>query len=150
MTFPAGRFALLALAFIVAGCSGPGASGGGVLLAGSSWSLERIVYPTGEVARGSGETVAFGADGSLSIASCNTCQGRYRMRGATLSVEEGLGCTRMACPTDAVQLEQFFATDVSVRRDGSYLIVTPEVEAGAASGAPQLILLPTQAPTASN
>lgn len=134
-----------ALVIVLAGCSSGTPARDTVLLTGSSWSVERIVSADGSVARGGGETIAFGADGSLSMASCNTCQGRYETSGNRLVIDEGLRCTRKACMADEVELERIVSGTQLVERDGPYLILTAEVEAGAPDP-PRVILLPTEAP----
>ena len=141
------RFAF-ALVLILAGCGGSQSSGGGPLLAGSSWSVERIVYASGEVARGHGETLAFGGDGSLSMSSCNTCQGRYRARGGVLTVDGALSCTRKACAAGEIELERLLGTEQTIERDGPYLVLTarPSEEDPSASAPAQILFLPTQAP----
>ena len=131
----------LALVVILAGCGGGSEiPGGTTALPGTAWTVERIVYPSGDVVRGSGETVAFGADGSLVMSSCNTCQGRYRFRRGVLEVAENLSCTRKACPPEAVELERVVSGNQEVSRDGPYLVL----EARDAGGdAPQVLLLPS-------
>ena len=143
------RILSLAVVLALAGCGGASPSGPSAVIPGSSWTVERIVYPTGEVVRGGGETVAFGADGSLSIASCNTCQGRYRARRGTLTIRTPLSCTRKACQPDEIQLERFIGGTQLVERDGPYLVLTTVTDEGAdrpAADPPSVLLLPQQVP----
>lgn len=144
------RFAFT-LVFVLAGCGGSAPSGPGSDLPGSSWSVERIVYASGEVVRGEGETIAFGADGSVSMASCNTCQGRYRARQGTLTVDEPLRCTRKACRPGEIQIERFLSGPQTIERDGPFLVLTAQpTEERPSAEPPSVLLLPTQVPQASN
>lgn len=139
------------LVLILAGCGGSTPSGESAVLPGSSWSVERIVYASGEVVRGDGETVAFGADGSIAMSSCNTCQGRYRAKRSSLSIDETLRCTRKACRPGEIQLERFLSGPQLIERDGPYLVLTAEPQEGQEDiTQPSVLLLPTQAPQASN
>jgi hypothetical protein len=140
---------LLCFLLLVAGCGGAPPSGPGAALLGSSWTVERIVYPSGEVIRGGGETIAFGADGSLSLSSCNTCQGRFRTDGQTLTIREPLACTRRACQPGQIELERFVGGVQSVERDGAYLVLRtlPSEDAERPSPEPpSVLLLPQEAP----
>ena len=138
-----------ALVLILAGCGGSQSAGGGVLLSGSSWNVERIVRPSGEVVRGQGETLAFGADGSFSTSSCNTCQGRYTLRRDVLEVDGALACTRKACAPDEIELERLFEVPQTVERDGPYLVLSGRASGDEEARDPtQILLLPTQAPEA--
>ena len=142
------RLLCLALALFLVGCGGSPRTGAMAELAGTAWTVERIVYPTGEVIRGGGETLAFGTDGSLSMSSCNSCQGRYRARRVTVEIRQPLACTRRACATDAVELERFIGGVQRVERDGAYLVLTtvyPEGEEPQQGGAPSVLLLPQSA-----
>ena len=136
------RSAFLVALALLAGCSRP-PTGLGAEVPGTSWTLERVVYADGRVERGSGERVSFNPDGTLLVASCNTCNGSYRFRGARLSTRGPLACTRRACMPGEVELETYFDGEHAVRRDGSYLIV----EAGA-DGTTQLLFLPVSGPPA--
>ena len=129
---------LLALALPLAlfGCSGP-PTGLAADLPGSTWTVERVVTGDGEILRGEGQ-VTFGATGSLSVSSCNVCNGTYAVRGDALEVREPLACTRRGCPPDALELEQFFAGSLTMRRDGLYLVVEPDP----LGDGPQVLLLP--------
>ncbi|MEL6615611.1 MAG: META domain-containing protein [Bacteroidota bacterium] len=147
------RLLALASVLLLVGCGGSAPSGPGAVLAGSSWSVERIVYASGEVIRGDGETIAFGADGSVSMASCNTCQGRYRARRGTLSIDETLRCTRKACRPGEIQIERFLSGPQTIERDGPYLVLTAQPDEdreGTAPQPPSVLLLPNEAPQAMN
>lgn len=110
------------------------------LLPGSSWTVERIVYPTGDIVRGDGETLAFDVDGSLYISSCNSCGGTYQMTGGRIEFSVG-ACTLRACAAGVIELEQLIAPQMKASRSGEYLILAPvEAEEG-----PQIMLLPAPA-----
>jgi len=129
-------FALPALALLlIAGCT-PTPTGFAASLPGSSWLVDRIVEPDGSVVRGTGETVTFGADGRLSLASCNQCNGGYQVSAdGVLTLSEGVACTRRGCPEGAVELEREMQGPLSIARDGEYLVL-------GGAGTPQIILLP--------
>lgn len=132
------RFTLLFAVLLVAGCSGGPPTGLSADLPGTAWTLERIVYADGNVARGSGERITFTPDGGLLVASCNTCNATYRMRGNELRVSEDMACTRRGCAPDEIELEAFVTGTLSLRFDGSYLVV----ERAEASETAQLLFLP--------
>lgn len=142
------RVALVSL-LVLAGCSSSSSREETTLLTGSSWTVERIVYPDGEIVRGDGETIAFGADGSVSVSSCNTCTGRFQSHRGGITVDANR-CTRMACPSDTIQLERFVNGEQDVERDGPYLILTARPTEDEMEAAPQVLLLPSEAPQASN
>ncbi|MEM6326974.1 MAG: META domain-containing protein [Bacteroidota bacterium] len=135
-------FAVLAL--LLVGCGSGTTSRDAELLTGSSWTVERIVYANGDVTRGSGETLAFGSDGSVSVASCNTCGGRFERSRQGIRID-ATRCTRRACRPDQVQLEQLVGGEQIVERDGPYLILSaaPDDRGGTP---PQVLLLPSEAP----
>ena len=130
---------LLAFALLLAasGCAGP-PTGLAADLAGTTWTVERVVAGNGEIIRGEGR-VTFGASGSLSVSSCNVCNGGYAVRGTSLEVLEPLACTRRGCAPGALELEDFFAGSLTVRRDGLYLVVEPSP----LDDGPQVLLLPS-------
>ncbi|MEM1054899.1 MAG: META domain-containing protein [Bacteroidota bacterium] len=142
------RPVVLALVFFLAGCSGSSTSRDTVLLTGSSWTVERIVYPSGEVVRGDGETIAFGSDGSLAVSSCNTCTGRFERGRSGGIVVDANRCTRRACQPGQIQLERFVSGEQRVERDGPYLILTAVPEDSDAAEPAQVLLLPAEAPSA--
>ncbi len=117
---------LLAVLSVFAACQPPPAVGIAADVPGSTWSLERIVGADGAVHRGMGEQVSFGPEGSLSVASCNQCSGRYAVRDSVLTVPATLACTRRACPTGTVELETHLAGTSVLSRDGAYLVVRPD------------------------
>ena len=133
------RLVLLA-ALAVSACSSPPV-GVAAELPGSSWTVERVVLPDGSVLRGEGQ-VTFGADGALTMASCNQCSGRYSIRDSVLTVEEPLACTKRACAPGAMELERHLGGVSTVRRDGSYLVAEPLAE-----GAARVLLVPANAGT---
>ena len=141
----ASTFVLAATLAMVAGCAGSGAASE---YAGTVWTLDRIVAADGGVTRGTGEErLTFGADGQVSLASCNQCSGPYRIAGATLTLGETMACTRRGCPEGAIELERYLSGQRTLRREGSYLVV----ESADASGvATQLLFAPEMpvAPTA--
>lgn len=109
-------------------------------LPGSSWSLERIVLADGSVLRGDGDQITFASGGTLTVSSCNICNGRYAVEGDQLTVQEPLGCTRRACLSGAIELERYLASPATLRRDGAYLVIEPE-----ASEAEQILFVPARA-----
>ena len=130
---------------MLAGCGGgTQVPGGETALPGTAWTVERIVYPSGDVVRGSGETIAFGADGTIAMSSCNSCQGRYRFRRGVLRVEDNLRCTRRACAAEEVELERIVAEEQVISRDGPYLVLTARDDRQ--PDAPQVLLLPSEIP----
>lgn len=126
----------LVLPLIAFGCAGP-PTGVAADLPGSTWTVERVVVGDGEILRGDGQ-VTFGASGSLSVSSCNVCNGGYAVRGDRLEVREPLACTRRGCEPGALELEDFFAGSLTIRRDGLYLVVEPDP----LGDGPQVLLLP--------
>ena len=76
--------------------------------------------------------------GSISVSSCNTCNGRYRMRSDRLEIEP-LACTRRGCPADDVELERYLTGSLAAQRDGSYLVLDMGTEADGA----QILLVPS-------
>lgn len=127
----------LCCALSTVACSGP-PTGLEADLPGSAWAVERVVTGDGEILRGEGR-VMFGATGGLSVSSCNVCNGTYQVRGDRLFVPEALACTRRGCAPGALELENFFAGDLTIRRDGLYLVVEPRP----LNGGPQVLLLPS-------
>ena len=131
-----GRTLALLSAVLLGGC-GVRPTGLASTLPGSTWLVDRIVGADGSVRRGTGETVAFGADGRISLASCNLCGGAYTVSSSgVLSVGPGLACTRRGCPEGAIELERDLTGALQMSRDGEYLVLS------AAGGAPQILLLP--------
>ncbi len=93
--------------------------------AGSVWSLDRIVGADGSVTRGTGdERLTFGADGSVSVQSCNACAGRYTITDDVMTVAPGMACTRRGCTSGQIELETAFAGPVGLERDGPTLTVS--------------------------
>ena len=133
------RLALFALV-LLAGCSVP-PSGPASALPGTTWLVDRIVEPDGSVRRGTGETVAFGTDGRVSLSSCNVCNGTYAVTSAgVLTIAPNLGCTRRACPGGVTELEREMVGPLRTSRDGEYLVLD------SAEGGRQILLLPDAAP----
>ena len=128
--------ALTAIPTLAAGCGGP-PTGMAADLPGSSWTLERIVQDDGTVVRGDGDQVTFGPDGSLAVASCNQCSGRYSVREDVLTVSAPLACTKRACAPGAVELERYLGETATLRRDGAYLVIEP-----VDGGGQQILLVP--------
>ncbi|MDT0631600.1 META domain-containing protein [Rubrivirga sp. S365] len=126
----------LALPLVALGC-GSTPTGLEADVPGSTWTVERVVTGNGEVLRGEGQ-VTFGSSGSLSVSSCNVCNGTYAVSGDQLEVAEPLACTRRRCGPGELELEDFFAGLLTLRRDGLYLVVEPDPLAGG----PQVLLLP--------
>lgn len=120
---------------LLAGCATPTPD----LLSGSTWTLDRLVASDGTVQRGAGERVTFGAGGALSLVSCNSCGGTYRLREGVLTVAPALTCTLRACEAGTVELERYLTAPLRVRRDGAYLVLDP---VDPASPVPQLVLAP--------
>lgn len=129
----------LVLLVTAAGCSRAPATGLAADLPGSTWTLERVVLADGSVLRDAGNEVTFGPDGDLTLSSCNTCTGRFRLRGDELRIEEVLACTERGCPAGAVELERYLAGRHALRMDGQYLVAEPLEEAAEAE---QILLLP--------
>ena len=76
-------------------------------------------------------TVRFGSDGSVSArVDCNRCAGRYRVDGATLTINPVLACTRAACALPSLE-SQFTAALTSV---SSYIQRENELELFYAEG----------------
>ncbi|GAB5535158.1 MAG: hypothetical protein Rubg2KO_14070 [Rubricoccaceae bacterium] len=133
------RFTLLLALLVVVGCSSPPPTGLSAELPGTAWTLERVVYDDGRVARGTGEQrITFEPDGGVLIVSCNTCNGTYRMRGNELMVRDPMACTRRGCMEGEIELETFFQGEMTLSLDGSYLII----ESAEAIEAAQLLFLP--------
>ncbi len=90
-------------------------------------SIEPSAGPAVTVADPSRYTVRFGADGALSArVDCNRCAGRYRVAGASLTVNPAMACTLAACAPPSLG-DQFAAalTSVSgyVQREGELELV---------------------------
>lgn len=137
------RFSILAL-LLTAGCGGT--SPLVEALAGTTWTVDRIVISDSEVRRGEGETVTFGEGGAVSIASCNQCTGSLRASADGLVIPGTLACTKRACGPGVLELEALL-TDRTLRRDGIYLIADGPSSVGAvgtAQSAPTVVLV--QAP----
>ena len=81
----------------------------------------------------------FGATGGFSVSSCNVCNGTYRVLGDRLEIAGPLACTRRGCAPGELELEDFFAGALTIRRDGIYLVVEPRP----LNGGPQVLLLPS-------
>ena len=117
---------------LVAGCGGtPPAI---AALAGTSWTVERVVLSDDEVRRGDGESITFGADGAVSVSSCNQCSGRARAQDGGIVIDPAMGCTKRACGPGVLELERLVAGR-TLRREGLFLIAD-----GPASTAPDLVL----------
>lgn len=132
------RLALPALALALSACASTPPTGFEADLPGTTWTVERVVDADGVVRPTEGGRVTFGADGSLSLESCNSCAGSYGLRDAELRISEPLACTRRACAPDVLELEAYFAGALTLEREGAYLIARPS---GAAEG-PQVHLVP--------
>ena len=128
---------LLLAVLLLAGCSVRPSSGPASTLPGTRWLVDRIVEPDGSVRRGTGETVSFGMDGRIALASCNLCSGPYTISAAgVLTVEPALACTRRGCPPGTTELETVMTGALASGRDGEYLVLS------APEGGRQIILLP--------
>ena len=134
---------LLACALLLIGCGGtPPAVAD---LAGTTWTVDRVVLSDAEVRRGDGESVTFGADGRVSVSSCNQCTGRAEARGGAIVIGSGLACTRRACGPGVLELDALLAGR-ALRRDGLYLIADgPQLDAELAVPLPTVVLV--QAPS---
>lgn len=131
------------LLVLVAGCAGtPPAVAD---LAGTTWTVERIVMSDAEVRRGDGESITFGADGMVSVSSCNQCSGRARAQGSAIVIDPAMACTKMACGPGVLELERLVAGR-ELRRDGLYLIADGPTEMAPDLVLPTVVLL--QMPTA--
>ena len=117
-----------------AGCS-PRPPAATDALPGTTWLVDRIVEPDGSVRRGTGETVAFGADRRVSLRSCNVCNGPYSLSGGVLTLSPDLACTRRACAPGTTELDAELVGPLAVRRDGEYLVLD-----GGADGRKVLLL----------
>jgi heat shock protein HslJ len=134
-----GRFlSILAVVGIFGGCAGA-ASGLGSSLPGTTWVIERIVYADGNVDRGSGESITFGMDGTISVSSCNVCNAEYRISRESLRIAQPMACTRGACQPGRPEVETFLTDARKMHMEGEYLVIEPAE--GSAPG-PQLLLLP--------
>lgn len=133
------RALLLVVPLLAAGCS-RAPTGLAADLPGSTWTVERVVLADGTVLRGADDQVTFGTEGTLRLSSCNACNGRFRMRGDALRVEEPMACTKRACLDDRIELERYLTGEMAVRLDGQYLVVE-EVPEGGGVGT-QVLLLP--------
>ncbi len=139
---PMQRLALFALVLLaaegLAGCSAsPPASVSA--LPGTTWLVDRIVEPDGSVRRGTGETVSFGADGRVSLTSCNVCSGSYSVTSAgMLTLAPNLACSLRACPAGVTELEREMVGPLRASRDGEYLVL--------AAADRQILLLPDAVP----
>ena len=100
------------------------------------------MLPGGDVLRGDGGEVTFGTDGSLNVTSCNSCNGRYRLRADYMEVAP-LACTRKACLDGQPELERYLIGTVQLERDGSYLVLNPMTETGEPTA--QILLVPSGA-----
>jgi heat shock protein HslJ len=72
-------------------------------------------------------TITFRPDGTLDVASCNSCGGRYDWDGNLLRVTE-LGCTEIACGSNLdlgewLWGERVVVSDESDREDGEVTLV---------------------------
>ncbi len=90
-------------------------------LAGTTWTVERVVVSDADVRRGDGETVTFGPGGAVSMASCNQCNGQLRSAEGALIIPTPLACTKRMCGPGVLELERIL-TDRALRREGIYLI----------------------------
>jgi len=117
------RLLLAAVAVLAASaCSSPAPASP---YAGTVWTLDRIVAADGSVTRGSGdERLTLGADGSVSMQSCNLCNGRFATDGDVLTVAEPVACTRRGCTSGQIEMERYFAGPVGLDRDGPTLTVS--------------------------
>ena len=129
-----------ALATFVAGCGG--ASPALDAMAGTTWTVERIVVSDTEVTRGDGESVTFGMGGAVSVSSCNQCTGRARAVDGGFVIDPELGCTKRACGPGVLELERLLAGR-TLRRDGVYLIADGPAESFPDLALPTVILLQT-------
>ena len=135
------RALLLFAVLLTAGCGSSPPTGLAAEVPGTSWTLERVVLADGTVLRGDGDQVTFAPDGSVVIASCNQCSGRYSMREDLLTVDAPLACTRRACPVSTVELERYLGGVSTLSRDGAYLVAEPLTEAGGVTGV-QVLMVP--------
>ncbi|MEM6287216.1 MAG: META domain-containing protein [Bacteroidota bacterium] len=132
--------ALLTTVFL-AGC-GRAPTGLAAELPGTTWTLERVVLADGSVLRGSDDQMTFGPDGGLTLSSCNTCNGRFRLRGDDLRLDDAMVCTKRACMDGQVELERYLTGHLTLRMDGQYLVAEPADEMAAAT---QVLFLPGDA-----
>lgn len=136
-------FCCVALAGALSSCAGLGAPPPQTL-AGTTWSLERVMLGSGETLRGDGQRMTFGADGRISLSSCNQCSGPYREREGTLTLAPTMACTLRGCPPEAIELERYVTGTLTFRRDGDYLIMTPAESDFVVAGT-ELLFLPAGA-----
>lgn len=129
--------ALLLVVTAVAGCGG--GTDAYASLTTSAWVLDRLVGADGSVQRGDGARLTFGAEGTLSLASCNLCTARYRLSNDVLTVAPAQACTQRACAPGGIELERYVAEPMTVERDGIYLVLDP---VDPASTVPQLVFVP--------
>lgn len=116
-----GKLTLLSVMLTLAvlgGCSGGGtAPETRPLRTNVEWqlvSIEPVAQPTVTVTDPTRYTVRFGSDGSVAArADCNRCGGRYRIEGASLTVDPALACTRAACAPPSLG-DQFTAALTTV------------------------------------
>lgn len=113
------RLLAAALLILTAGCGGTSPLVDD--LASTTWTVERVVFSDADVRRGDGETVTFGEDGAVSVASCNQCSGTLRSVGGELVIRSPMACTKRMCGPGVLELERYI-TDRTLRRDGLYLI----------------------------
>lgn len=101
-----------------------------------AWVVERVVTSGEKVMRGEGQTVRFERDGTVSMQSCNACNGQYEAQRDELRIEAPVACTKRACPPGAIELERLLTGESVIERDGPYLVVR-DAESGQ-----QVVLLP--------
>lgn len=114
---------ILSCTGLLTGCTGIGSTVSPATLSGSSWTVERIVYPAGNVVRGDGETLSFDSDGAVFMASCNSCGGTWQLKGNVLEISAAR-CTLRACAPDVIELETLIAPQMNVERTGEYLTLS--------------------------
>jgi heat shock protein HslJ len=104
---PLRLLAPLLIAVAVSGCRT--ASPPPAPLAGTTWTLTSLEERGAPRAGLPPDQLTFDADGrGVRLRSCNQCSGLYTLGDRTLEVSR-LGCTRMACPNDRLQLDRYVA-----------------------------------------
>ncbi len=91
-------------------------------LAGTDWELRILVEGTDSLTTLPPDGLHFIDEASISIRSCNSCNGTYRAEDGRLTLEN-LACTRMACAAGRPELDQLIGDVSTYHTRGDWLII---------------------------